>query len=145
MGLLSRLGRRAANFAAGAGARMADRASSSNWTGDVFRPVSASMAGGLGGGFIGAAANPNDPGAGALAGASIGAIGGAGLSAARQLGAGVMGGLRHASAMGTHSPEAIANEIRALARQYPQEAEKYLNAIWRENPTLGEEVMVYLR
>lgn len=145
MGLLSRMGRRAANFASGAATRMADRASPNNWTDNAFRPVSSALAGGLGGGFIGAAANPDDPGVGALAGAGIGALGGAGLSAARQLGAGAAGGLRHMGAMGTHSPEAIANEVKTLARQNRQEAERYLDAIARENPTLAEEVMVYLR
>ena len=148
MGLLSggsRVLRRAGNFVDGASKRMGERAYRLNFTDDRFAPVSSAAGGAFLGGGVGAVANPDNPYAGALAGAGIGAAGGAGLSVARQLGAGVAGGLRQARELGDANPRAIADEIKQLARTAPAEAQRYVEAISKANPALLEEVMVYLR
>lgn len=136
--------RRVGHFADGAAERMGQRAGALNYTSDRFAPISSAVYGAVPGALVGGYANPDDPLSGALMGAGIGAAGGAGLSVARQLGAGVMGGVRRASALKDANPAAIADEIRALSKQSPEEARRYLDAIARENEELLRAVLAYL-
>lgn len=145
MGLLSRLGNRAANFADGAMQRMGSRADPLNFTSDRFAPVSSAAGGALAGAGVGAASNPSDPAAGALMGAGIGAAGGAGMSLARQGAAGLRGGMRQMQAMGDANPMQIADSIRNLAQtQGPQAAQQALSELGQSNPALAQEVLQYL-
>lgn len=127
MGLLSRLGRTAGRFGG-------DAAHAMRWN----APLEHAAVGAVGGGLGGAALNPDDPMAGALAGAAMGAGAMGGVQGLRTIGSGLKGA---AEEFGL-APK-IAQQLRQMLAQPGGQSKAYqaMSELRNSDPQLADEVM----